>query len=269
MPFNVFSDRTPAWWLPEKKPTRIHGVELDPQGRLRTGLLSCILFQAGPWQRDFLQPQRTLTPAGSGVVYADSPFGGTLNTTSNSYLTVALPPQTPGAWTESCLMLFNGTNPLDVCLVGTDGAGNNYFFINGPSAITPGSLTFNGNNVATGSFIASNYTGWHRITCSADGNLGQGAFYLDGHFIGSQQIMAGVNSFSSLMGDATRSNIFTNFPIADHFLWNYGLPPSQVLEHYAAPYRTVLRPKFSELGRVGPSGNMARRPSLMTTGVGP
>lgn len=268
MPFDALSGRTPAWWLPGKKPTRIYSVELDPQGRLREGLVSCILFQIGPWQRDFLQSQSTFTKAGSGsVVYADGAFGGNLTTTSNTYLTVSLPAQTPGAWTESCLMLFNGTNPFDATFVGSDGAGNNYFFLNGPSAPTPGSLTFNGNNGAVGAFLTANYTGWHRITCTADGNLGTGTFYLDGTLVGTQTIAGGVSSFASLMGDAVRSCIFTNFPVADHFLWNYALSAAQVAQHCALPYRSVLRPKFSELGRVGPM--VSRRPSLLTTGVGP
>lgn len=268
MSFNVFTDRTPTWWLPGKKPARLHRVEMDPHGRLREGLLSCLLFQVGPWQRDFLQPQMTFTKGGSGTVtYADSPFGGNVTTSSNTYLTLSLPPATPSAWTESCLMKFNGANPTDVCLVGTDGAANQYFFINGPSATTPGSLTFNGNNAAVGAFLAVNFTGWHRITCTASAATGTGTFYLDGKLVGTQTIMAGVSSFASLLGDATRSCIFTNFPIADHFLWNYALSATQVAQHYASPYRSVLRPKFSELGRVGPL--TGRRPALMTLGVGP
>ena len=270
MPYDALSGRTPAWWLPGKKPGRIHAVELDPQGKLREGLLSCILFQTGPWQRDFAQPQRTFTKGGSGTVtYADSPFGGTLTTASNTYLSVSLPVQTPGAWTDSCLVRFNATNPFDACFFATDGANNQFFSISGPSAPAPGSLAFNGTNIAVGAFRAINYTGWHRITCtaSAGGAGSTGIFYLDGKLVGTGTLFAGVSQFAALMGDAGRSNIFTNFPIADHFLWGYALSAAQVMQHYISPYRTVLRPKFSELGRVGPM--VTRRPSLLTTGVGP
>lgn len=243
-------------------------TELDPAGPLRAGCLCAVLFEPGPWQRDYLNPGRKFTASGGATTYADGPFGGSVMAGAFGYLSVAPTVPTPGAWTVSCMTQLIGTIPISNALFTTDGAGDEHFYVQSSISGTPGALSVNGSNAPIGSWRSNQFTGWHRITVTASATMGTATFYFDGVVQGTGAIALSTNSVAAFLGDATVTTN-TGLAISDLFVWNYALTQSQVSGHVANPYGSVLRPKFAKLARVKAGVSGAPTPSLMTTGVGP
>lgn len=251
-----------------RKPLR-HQTELNPQGRLRENLLMATLFEPGPWQRDYVNPGMTFTANGLPA-YGDGQQGGTVAAGVSGYLALSPPPLllSPFSWTVSISMLFTGAAPAQDVFSVVDDSTISYFFIQGAPNLSPGSMTFF-NSVIVGSWNAANYTGWHRVTVSAPLDA-SGTFYFDGVSQGSASFVGGVpGQPMSILGGGGRTSI-VSMQFSDIFLWNSALTASQVAAHTADPYGTTLRPRYAEFGRVASAAAGAKRkPSLMTTGVGP
>lgn len=247
-----------------RKPAR-HLTEINPQGKLREGLLAAILFEPGNWQRDYVNPGLGFTIGGTPTFAATSLGGGTVAPGTNGYLLVSPQVTLPASsWSMSVNALFTGAYQPDVTYFAVDHFGDAFFFIQGSNGSVPGAMTFNAsNNVA--SWSAANYTGWHRITIASTGS--SCTFYFDGVSQGSNSISPNVGELFGIMGNASR-NSAVGTQISDMFLWSYMLSDQQVAMHAADPYGTVLRPRYPSLARRGIPPN-GRHPSLLTTGVGP
>jgi hypothetical protein len=249
-----------------KRKPPFHRAELDPEGKLRNGLVSALLYEPGGWTRDYCQTQRRLIPSNNPFM-GDSSVGGCISPNCNGgYFTITPVVPTPNAWTVSVLAFFNNGFPLTSIGFTTDGANNVHFYLQGPVGSVPGALSLNGTNTAVGSWICANYTGWHRITVTASASTGTGIFYFDGVSQGSGAIAVATTQFSNLLGDPT-SYVANGQLIADTLVWNRALSPQEVAEHVAAPYRTILRQKVARI--VVGTAQQKKKPSLMTTGVGP
>ena len=243
-----------------------HRAELDPNGRLRENLVSALLYEPGKWTRDYCQVQRQIISA-NNPSYADSVVGGCISPNcSGGYFTITPAVPTPGAWTVSVLAQFTGGYPLTSVAFTTDGNNNNHFYMQGPVGVVPGALSLNGTNTQLGSWLCANYTGWHRITVTADGATGTGTFYFDGVLQGSGTIVVATTQFANILGDPAR--YYANGQvIADTLVWTRALSASEVAYHAANPYRSILRPKTPRI--VVGTAQAKKKPSLMTTGVGP
>lgn len=251
-----------------RKPLR-HQTELNPQGRLRENLLLATLFEPGPWQRDYVNPGVTFTITGLPAFGDSALGGGSVGPGVNGFMTLAPPPVliTPFSWTLSMSIFFTGTYFNSTTYSLLDSVNTSYFVIQGVDGFAPGVMNFS-NAVAVGSWNASNYTGWHRVTVSAPLDA-SGTFYFDGVSQGSAAFTGTPGQPNSLFGGAGRTTV-TNTQFSDVFLWNSALTASQVAAHTADPYGTTLRPRYAEFGRVASAAAGAKRkPSLMTTGVGP
>jgi hypothetical protein len=249
-----------------KRKPAFHRAELDPFGKLRENLVSVLLYEPGGWTRDYCQVQRQIVVS-NNPAYADSAVGGCISPNcTGGYFTITPAVPTPGAWTVSVLALFTGGFPLTTVAFTTDGNNNNHFYLQGPVGIVPGALSLNGSNAQIGTWICANYAGWHRITVTADGATGNGSFYFDGVLQGTGIIGGATTQFSNILGDPAR--FYANGQvIADTLVWTRNLSASEVAYHAAYPYRSVLRPKTPRI--VVGTAQAKKKPSLMTTGVGP
>lgn len=246
-----------------------HLTELNPQGKLRENLLMATLFEPGNWQRDYVNPGMTFTITNQPAFGDASIGGGWVSPGINGIITLDPAPQlaSPYSWTLSMGVFFTGAVQPTTTYSLLDGTGLSYFVIQGADGFAPGQLTLPNGNVI-GSWSAADYTGWHRITVTAPSDA-TGIFYFDGILQGSSSI-ASAGQPVSILGQGTTRTTIVPTQFSDIFFWNATLSPQQVAEHVADPYGTVLRPRFSRLGRVASAAAGARRkPSLMTTGVGP
>lgn len=248
------------------KPQR-HLTELNPQGKLRQGLLMAVLFEPGNWQRDYVNPAMTFTINGTPTFADSSLGGGTISPGTNGFLGIA--PNTDlssSNWTLSIAMLFTGGFATSTFYSLCDSIDIPFFLVQGADGSTPGALTLtNSNNV--GSWNASNYSNWHRLTVVASASGTTGTFYFDGVSQGSNTITVPASGNYGILGHGSRTST-TNNKIADMFLWNYALSAGQVAEHAAAPYGTLLRPRYPTLAQRGIT-TTGKHPSLMMTGAGP
>lgn len=250
----------------QRQPIR-HLTELNPQGELRANILMATLFEPGNWQRDYVNPGMTFGISGLPVFGDSALGGGSVSPGVNGFLTLSPAPQltSPFSWTLSMAMLFTGTLQSTSTYSLMDNVGASYFVIQGTDGFNPGSLTLPTSNVI-GTWNAANYMGWHRITISAPNDT-SGTFYFDGVSQGSSSLTS-LGQPTSILGGGRTSIVTSQF--ADIFFWNSALTAQQVADHAANPYSTVLRPRFSRLGRVASAAaGVKRKPSLMTTGVGP
>ncbi len=254
-----------------KQPLRtkplFHQAELSPRGRLREGLVSLLLFEIGPWLYDYVNPSQTFTTT-SSVGHTNSTQGGTINANGDGgYLTLGAPVPTPNNWTASASIYFFGEVPSAASVAATDGSNNVYFYIQGASESAPGALSVNGSNVQVGTWLAQNYSGFHRVTVT--GNSSTADFYFDGVSQGTSTINIATTQFANFLGDSV-SAPYDNTPYADFFLWNRALSAEEVAYHSQDPYNTVLRPRFPTVNSgVGGLAICRAKPGLMTLGVGP
>lgn len=251
-----------------RKPLR-HQTELNPQGRLRESLILATLFEPGNWMRDYVNPGVVFTPTGLPVFSDSALGGGTLSSGVNGFLTMAPSPLliSPFSWTLSLSMLFTGAAPASDSYTIIDDVDVSYFFVQGAPNVSPGALTV-ANGVTVGSWSAVNYTGWHRLTVVSV-NDATCTFYFDGVSQGTASFTGTPGQPMNILGGGGRTSI-NAAQFSDIFLWTAALTASQVAEHTADPYGTTLRPRYAEFGRVASAAAGAKRkPSLMTTGVGP
>lgn len=202
------------------------------------------------------------------VLFGDSQVGGTINSGSGGYVTLdrTAAVATPAGWTVSTLVFFTGSNFAVSAVPAKDGFGNYYFYIQGTNNTNPGALSLNAANTPIGSWLATAYSGWHRITVTAVATTGTATFYFDGISQGTGTFSSPVTQFAGVLGDQTGQTV-TNMTLADIFVWNRALDAADVLAHAKNPYSSVLRPRFA---RRDQSGVATRRMlGLTLQGVGP
>ncbi len=244
-----------------------HQAEVDPSGRLRRNLASVLLFEAGPWLYDYVIPTQQFTTT-SFVAHVNSPQGGAISANADGgYLTLSKAVATAGDWTASASIFFAGVPPPVGSVNATDGSNNVYFYVQGAAESIPGALSINGSNAQVGTWLAQNYSGFHRITVTNQSSTG--IFYFDGVSQGTTTIPIPPTQFANFLGDPVSSGN-DNTLFSDFFLWTRALSASEVAYHSQDPYNTVLRPRFRILNNGKGGAPIARvKPGLMTLGIGP
>jgi hypothetical protein len=269
-----FRQRRPNFWIPQRKPGPPHRVEFDPQGRLSNGLSSLLLFDnslpnleavftaASMGMKDYASPETTFNTNSNANIVTTCPFGGlafhTPGTSTTDWINyVPLNNTTTAVWTASSLLKFDGvgggTYTGQVTWLANDGQTQGIALASGPSLFT---------DYSSSGFLTpavTTLTGWQRMTIVSTGSALN--LYLNGVF---QSTAALTTSFA--LGVVLSG---WPWPTADFFYWTAALTASQVAQHYADPYGTTMRPRWSPLGIVGKVAAIGRRPSLLNLGVGP
>lgn len=269
--WDAFPARRPGqFWRPGIKPNPLQ-TEFNPAGTLSRGMVSILLFEqavtgngagAMPF-RDYVVSSRLIGVNGIPVA-VPSRFGGmAVNTSGTSfvdefnYTDVTMPSLLP--YTISALCRFDGIG-------GATYTGEGVLVSDAPVsafvAFTANSNLFScDGGEFTGGTLVTALTGYHRITYV--GTASSSTFYLDGIVNGTPQ-SAALAFVPSLLVYGWP------WPVADLFIWGRGLSANEVLAHKQDPYGTTLRPRFSELGLTsGTAAAVGKKPSLLTTGVGP
>lgn len=247
--------RTPQRWL----------MKFDPNGRLSSQLVSLYLFEQLGNTIDYARPYASeLTATGTSITFTPSIYGGNQVSTggnSSDLVTITAPTVTLGShWAISWLGKWDGTS--SVGLTGTlcpflDATQSNGIGVNNA---TNQIGTFTGAAANFAAPLMSSLNGWHRLTIGTDAT--NCYCYLDG-VLSDTQAGAGPSGWSP-----AQIAIGWPWPIADVFMWNRMLTASDVLTHYSDPYGTTMIPTGQEFlikGQV----STAKKPSLLTVGVGP
>jgi hypothetical protein len=246
-----------AFLVPRQKPAPYWQLELDTQAPLARGLQCLLLFDrvaglrtADCGFRDYAHPNRAITAIGT-MVFTRTANGGAYSTTTTTSALVLNPTITSTAWTLSHLVKFTGVNPAsDICPC-SDGADGTHYYVEGTGSATPGCFSFNGGNAAIGALRVSTLNGWFRITATWDGTTQ--TMYSNGVSFGSTAAALPPTVLKDLCGDATVAAPW-QWQTADFFYWSRALSAGEVLAHYASPYGSVMRPRYSERfrGRANP-----------------
>ena len=248
-------ERSPALLSGHVKPNQRHGYELDPNSRLGRGLVSLTMMEGGQQIggfRDVAAPGRVLTVNGTAYNRANSPFGGsTAAGASNSYIAPSPLLAFTTAFTVSARVLIftGGTNQFQSW--GNQGA-----------VATLATLYFDRTANVYGCDVASATitppTVWHRVTVTVDSVANVSQFYIDGRPNGGAgTASAWSGNVDQIMGD-TNNGVVS--PTVDLFYWSRALSAAEVAMHSAAPYASVLRPRYAGLNRTGLSAVVARTP---------
>lgn len=261
---DTFTRQQRGLWLPAQD------VELNPSGQLIGGLLMLLLFDDKSLRPIGIQskvryPMPVFSFTGTSQVLTQGPFGGRALATSGSSTddivaaTSLLPNGTN--WTFSGLIKFDGTG---------GGAGN--LVLTGDASAPVEFIASNGTFISLGDsfgFVATtltmaSMTTWTRLTITAtSASPTVYRTYIQGKLVDTTN--SGGNN--TQMGFKSFINGWS-WPVADIFLWNRTLDASAVAGHAADPYGTVLRPRLSNIGIKGTIA-VGKKPSLLTTGVGP
>lgn len=253
-------------WRPRYRAPQRWLMKFDPNGRLSSQLISLYLFEQLGSTIDYARPYASeLTASGTSIAFTPSIYGGNQVSTggnSSDFVNIPAPIVTLGShWTISWLGKWDGTSSASytgpLITVG-DGAQLNGIGVNN-SLNTIG--TFGGAQSANFTApLMSGLNGWHRMTIGTDAT---NCFcYLDG-VLSDTETGAGPSGWSP-----AQIAVGWPWPIADVFMWNRALTASDVLTHYSDPYGTTMIPTGQEFlikGQV----STAKKPSLLTVGVGP
>ena len=244
-----FEHRSPAFWVPQRKPGPRHRIQFNPNGTFSQGLLSLLMFDRPVLNasgiEDRVVPHRVFTYTGTTQILLPVQFGGTGFQTggnSNDQLNYSTALPSLNEWTVSTLCSFDGaasgTYAGNLVIAANTGV-TNYIGAGGTGSFTSAIGTWSGQiDMAT-------LKGPHRVTITSSVAATATILYTDGKQNGTTI----ANSMATAFG-----LLFSGWPwtASDLFIWNRALTPTEVADHAANPY-TVLRPR----GDI----RLARRPS--------
>lgn len=269
------SGRQSGLWTPQRKPWASRGrFELDPRAALARGL-QMALVPDGPagvgGLNDFATPSRTFTASGSPS-FTTGQFGNQVNCGFGTATALSFTPTMTAptsAFSFSALCQFDGSGHGDTGFVLlSDGVSAHEIVsaqtsLNSPLSIGGGT----GTHLDSSAIFLAVLTGWHRIGATYDGtNI---RFFLDGKFTDSAGPIAisTPGPPSQFLADTGDGSFSWGWNVADAFYWNRTLADSEMMKNFVAPYKSVLRPRFSDSNIVGP-GVVPKKGSLMLLGVG-
>lgn len=222
---------------------------------------------------DYATPSRTFAATGGTPTFSAGQFGNQVNCGFGTSTAITFTPTLPApasAFTFTALIFFDGSGHGDggFALL-SDGVASNEVVsvqtsLNSPLSVGGGT----GTHADSAALFLALLSGWHRIGCSYDGTTSR--FYLDGKTTDTSAAFSGnlgAGALSQIFADTGQGSFSWGWNVADMFYWNRTLTDTEVLRNYVAPYKSVLRPKFSDLGTVGPA-IVPKKGALMLQGVG-
>lgn len=216
---------------------------------------------------DYALPERTttplLTPSWTPGLYGVQVNCGFNVAGTALQISPAVPDCSP-LFSWSSLMLFDGSAHGSIGFAAFGGAAVGAEYVIAGATTAP--LQVGSPDAALSStVILGSLTGWHRVGCTVNGAACR--FFLDGQFTDAETLSGAtlaLGSVTQLLG-CTGDSSSWGWNTADMFLWSRQLSDTEMALHYQAPYRSVLRPRGSELNLVG----RRRRGGLLLQGVGP
>ncbi len=241
-----FEHRSPAFWVPQRKPGPRHRIQFNPNGPFSQGLLSLLMFDGSARTaagiEDRMVPHRVFTYTGTTQVILPVQFGGTGfqtggNSTDQLNYGTSLP--SLNEWTISTLCSFDGAASgfyAGNLVIAADNALTNYIGATGAGGFTSSV------GVWASQIDMATLRGPHRVTITSSSSGTATILYTDGKKNGTT-VANGITVAFGLL--------FSGWPwtASDIFIWNRVLTPTEVSDHAANPY-AMLRPRGDiRLGR--------------------
>ncbi len=234
-----FEHRSPAFWVPQRKPGPRHRIQYNQNAPFSRGLISLPMFDGYAITsfgiEDKVVPHRVFTYTGTSQQLVPVQFGGTgfkTNGNSNDQLNYGTALPSMNEWTVSTLCSFDGAASgtyVGNMVIAADNALTNYIGATGTGSFTSSI------GVWASQIDMATLKGPHRITITSSLAASATALYTDG-----------IRNGTTIAGNIAVSFglLFSGWPwtASDLFVWNRALTAAEVSQHNGNPY-TVLRPR--------------------------